>query len=865
MLEQNSQKLAQGDSALLPEQGKQQALSQNTIYEILSRGVVYTMEEDLKEAQRLGSARVNLIPQQAKQEKLSVSLKDPFPEEEKIDIEKELAEKLKEKQIVAAFKPKPIEPPSPLPEKVNNERKAPEPPTSPEPPEPLKPPPPKEIPIIQAPPSKEFSFVFSTEEKNKIQQKAQTRKMEILGSLRKIPLDKKPLQEKRNELGKKILQEETLLNQFLDKDKILVQQFKAVEDQEAKALDFSQKHQFEQKRWEIEEKRRLTEEDKWAREEEIEKLHLTLGKIENDLRNIDKDEMGLQKEKEFCENMLEFLRLNEEKAFLETNLLKKTAGGQSLQEKRDLLLQKKQDLTQQVLVVGEEEKKIEFESKDLSQKEEAASNPQERRKWGQERWQAQEKRKIQEKKRWDLEKELSITEGGFVVVEKNYQQLKESQEKVDQGIANLIVKFNGDPLLKDYLPNSSSAKAIKTEKVVEKIAPDPKQEQEIMLQAKAKEEELLRNAVKRQAEQQKSKIDQSVQEEKDAQEKEKKLQQIRNQAEVEKTKQKKELKGPLVKEEILKRLTQISPKEEADRQAFLDRVAGNKILTLQKKKSFDQTVVFHPLIKRASKLKKFAVRLVLISVTGGMLAVGVWSIMGALKKPPEAPSAPIWPPSEENKIPVIIPTSTPTTTVVEPPPPEEFATTTPVIPEGLFEMDSLQTVVFQNPAEIGAFFVLELATQQAFQKLKRVVFVNNQEQKIVALEDILGTNGLGALMPDGFFQQITYGDIFLYGAKTGTRLGMVVKVNPGNALVLMMKNWEKSAFADLKQVFVKSNYAGAAIVTTFKVSKTTPPFKYLTVSNQDLGICYFITDKYFVLTTSFEAMEKTIEKITQTE
>ncbi|MCG2690023.1 hypothetical protein L6252_01955, partial [Candidatus Parcubacteria bacterium] len=435
-------------------------LSQDKIYEILSKGVVFTMEDDLKEAQKMRLSRVFLIPSNSKKQEVQVGLQaqkqtviEPRPSLEKPSFQprplaqpkaieiKETREEIKTEGIKPSPEPASLEP-------VFKEEK-------------------KELPIIikKEEPLKEgslqkanISLDLIAAEAQSIEKKLMAKKLELLKTLKSIPSQELPLQKRRKEVSLKITQLENELEIILKTEEIVFVDLKALEEKEAKVEDFKQKHLFEEKRWAKEEEKRNFEEKRWALEEEIEKFHLNIGKIEKSLKDLEKKVLGIEKEKQFYTDVEEVLSLQEKQKELEAFFNQKQGLNESLKEKKERLAHEASELKEKIFKIKKEEGVVENELKVLLEKEEQAQSPLERRKIGQERWQKEKQRKLREEERWSLEKaaqavakELALGKVGFEASEKELKKVGDKIGNIFEQIEqaefweNLIETEEGSP------------------------------------------------------------------------------------------------------------------------------------------------------------------------------------------------------------------------------------------------------------------------------------------------------------------------------------------------------------------------------------------------------------------------------------
>ncbi|MDD2696811.1 MAG: glycoside hydrolase family 3 N-terminal domain-containing protein, partial [Candidatus Pacebacteria bacterium] len=93
-------------------------------------------------------------------------------------------------------------------------------------------------------------------------------------------------------------------------------------------------------------------------------------------------------------------------------------------------------------------------------------------------------------------------------------------------------------------------------------------------------------------------------------------------------------------------------------------------------------------------------------------------------------------------------------------------------------------------------------------------------------------------------------------------LGFVAKVTETQNLLSSLVSWETTMENDTDKLFAILGKEGPALSSSFKTSfYQGVGFRYLTISREDFGICYAWFDDYFVLTSSFDSMKKTIDAV----
>ena len=119
--------------------------------------------------------------------------------------------------------------------------------------------------------------------------------------------------------------------------------------------------------------------------------------------------------------------------------------------------------------------------------------------------------------------------------------------------------------------------------------------------------------------------------------------------------------------------------------------------------------------------------------------------------------------------------------------------------------------------------------------------------------------------PEQFYQKLNTKDFtfFIYSQKKeGNRLGFLTKIQEKEGLEDLLKSWESTMEKDFDNFFTILDKKGSALSPSFKEVKYKEiTFRYLTFPQPNLGICWAISDGYFIFNASGESMLKTIEKL----
>ena len=151
-------------------------------------------------------------------------------------------------------------------------------------------------------------------------------------------------------------------------------------------------------------------------------------------------------------------------------------------------------------------------------------------------------------------------------------------------------------------------------------------------------------------------------------------------------------------------------------------------------------------------------------------------------------------------------------------------------------------------------------------QFRRIIIINEKENRTITLKEFF--DALNLRIPDDFFSKVDDSfTLFIYTSQPeGGRIGLATEVIEKQSLTDLMSVEEVALKDDLKPLFNMMNTGDPAEVTFFRnasqvVGYTGQNFRFLTLAKNDLGICYFISDQYFVLSSSFNSMKKTLERL----
>jgi len=316
-----------------------------------------------------------------------------------------------------------------------------------------------------------------------------------------------------------------------------------------------------------------------------------------------------------------------------------------------------------------------------------------------------------------------------------------------------------------------------------------------------------------------------------------------------------EKKELLKREEIRTMGKDVARLREIEAQKERERIAALKLGEVKKEeekitppeisappaeaKRVEEVLIPKPLPKKPSPFKKVLVRGIICAVLLLIFGSLLWSFI--LKKPAEE----VILPAEEE----IIPAEEKEEEIIEKP---EIS-----IPPSLISAAETKVSEISQNEEIPEVIRQLMAEELPLGTFTRIVIKNTSENRLSSLEDLSQAFQIEA--PEEIFQKLgpDY-TLALYPQEQGKRVAFVTKVKEKEGLTELLKDWETKL---REGVFVSGEELSPLVPYFKETSFKGITFRYLTISREDLGICYLILDDYFILATSFESLKKTIEEV----
>ena len=142
---------------------------------------------------------------------------------------------------------------------------------------------------------------------------------------------------------------------------------------------------------------------------------------------------------------------------------------------------------------------------------------------------------------------------------------------------------------------------------------------------------------------------------------------------------------------------------------------------------------------------------------------------------------------------------------------------------------------------------------------------HEKENKILDLKEFFEV--LSIKVSEELYQKVDNNfTLFIYSQSEGNRLGFAVKINDRKTVESLLKSQEGTMEQDFDSFFKLMGKEGPASFSYFRSASNVAgykgiSFRYQTLTNYDLAICYLITDQHLIFTSSWKSMVDIIDKL----
>ena len=306
----------------------------------------------------------------------------------------------------------------------------------------------------------------------------------------------------------------------------------------------------------------------------------------------------------------------------------------------------------------------------------------------------------------------------------------------------------------------------------------------------------------------------------------------------------------------LSRLREQEAKKERERIIRLEmekkaktKEEKQKIDLIPKKKPFSLKLL--PKIHLPTKCQKVIVRIfiviLLILISAFIFTFWHWYIR-------EGQEQPVSPPTPLESLPVIPEETIPP--IEEKPVEQEI-----IIPLSLISVDATTTLTISNKEELIDAISQLVQEEQKESEIQRIIIKDIKKNKILGIREFFET--FEVKEPENFLNNLENDfTLFVYSQKQGNRFGFVAKIKTKEKLTDLLKVWEPTMEKDYQKLFEILGKDKRALIPYFKqASYKGKNFRYQTFSQNGLGICYLVSENYFIFTSSGESIMEIISRL----
>jgi len=184
----------------------------------------------------------------------------------------------------------------------------------------------------------------------------------------------------------------------------------------------------------------------------------------------------------------------------------------------------------------------------------------------------------------------------------------------------------------------------------------------------------------------------------------------------------------------------------------------------------------------------------------------------------------------------------------------------------VFPTAETKTLEFLNSAELYSSLSRLLQEKQNKNQFIRLIFKDLKNNTILNLKELF--EKLSVNLSEDFYQKVDNNNFvfFAYSQKEGNRLGFVVRIKNYKEVKDLLQQEEPRMEGDFQTLFELMGKKDPAVVPYFRDASDVqdyigPNFRYQTLSRQDLGILYLVSEDYFLFASSWKSMEEAIKKL----
>ena len=650
------------------------------------------------------------------------------------------------------------------------------------------------------------------EEKKEIQRQ----RIQIEEMLQKLAVEKKPLEKQKEEVLRKIKEVEESFQKIAGQEKLIEEKQRKIEEKETAAERPDQRRILERERWKVEERRRELEKQRWPWDEKLKELNSQLYEIKTSSAEIEAREGKFIEQGEKLIEKQEKIQLKSEKIDLEEQLQNIEGARTSFEEKKAAFSGQLEDIDGKLEKIKTEEGGVEEEKRIIEEEERGAEDLEKRRELEKERWEIEEKRRKIESARWGLEGERQKIKNQAQEFETRFKTLSERRNNIIKRIKEIEAKIEGKIPAFSLLQRDTEDKEEKQEEEKKQVIFEIPKEKEMIKEDKGKKE-----------------IEQTIE-------------QARKRIE--------DLKKPSF---VPLRSGTTEGKEEKNKEEQKRKEIAQKMAAEVEKK---REMAGHPpkipseviriVPQKPTLSEKLWVRILIVSIILVLLA-GIFTFW-------------YWYFRVREQLPIGSEGPKEILDEEEPSKPSESSEKKEVVLlQSLFPVGDTRDISVLKLETIPLLVAEILKEWQADDQFKQIII--KKENKVISLREFF--QALLIRMPDNFYEKVESNfTLFSYAQPQGNRLGFIIEVIDKQGLINLLKSQETTIEDDFKVFFGLMGKNKPALIPYFRNANKVqgyegPDFRYKTLTQEDLGICYFVSDDYLVFTSSWRSMEHLLGRL----
>ena len=616
--------------------------------------------------------------------------------------------------------------------------------------------------------------------------------------LEKTLIEGQPTEDKKKKILIAINRLKKETELILEKESQAEDKKRIIEEEEKVAQSPSRKKVAEEKRWAIEEEREATEKERWATEAKINGLEEQLDTIDLENQKITEKKVKIEKE-------LRKISLFEEKVETEKNIGDIEKKLLELEKEIEKLNKQERGAVIDLSQILKKEKEIEIKSNDFELKEKETTDGKSKEIIEKQRWETEKDRRETEKQKWQMQEKKDEIEAVLEKLRPTFQKLSNAREKLELQMKEVNGALSG---LEEVRPEPKKVIEDVEKKTednpVEEIKPEAEEVRPEPEEVRAEPEEVIEDVEKKTE-------DSPIEETKE---------------ETLKTREKEQLLEEEGRKEFLKRF----------KNKLEERKEEMPIPPEEPKQTYRiPSPVFEP-IERPSSFTKILIRGTFIFIVLSIIGALSWIFILNKKNNENV---------EKKEIPVA-------TKEQKEEPKEEPAS------DAIFPVNETFKADVINNEDIIKNYEQFLTQKRTEGNFIRILLKNPEKKKWTSVAEI--SSAFQINIPAGISNKLESDfTIASYIQKQGERLALAIKIKKGESLTEEIKKWEKDIA--INGLFINGKKT-PAIATSFRDSTYKGvKIRFLTISTQDLGICYAIINDTLIVTSSYGSIEKIIENI----